>query len=138
MLNNTLGLHLSPGVSDATTVSRIDTDNGSSVYKYAVSGAEYYQLKVQNLETKENAPVGTNRIQVRIEHVKVLETGLQRTAFVSMVLASPRDVSFTNSQLLGLVQALVAFLCDTGDMDAQFATGEAAAVLVLRLLSGEV
>jgi hypothetical protein len=139
MLNNTINLSLVPGDEAVThAVSRIDTDNGSSTYKYAVSGGEYFLLKVSNLLTKENAPVGTNRVQIRIEHVKVLESGLQRTAFVSMVIASPRDTTFTTPQIIGLVQGLVTTVVNNTVPASLFGSTDSAEVFVTRLLSGEV
>jgi hypothetical protein len=142
MLDNTLNLKASiSSLILNTPVSLIDVDNGSSVRKYTVSATESYTLKISNQSTKENPPVGTNRTQLRLEHTKVLTDGSERTSFVSLVLASPRDTNFSTNDMIGLVHAIATLISPShqeGLEANEYTVGQPAHTFVTRLLTGEV
>lgn len=146
MLGNTIQIANTVGGETTYALSLNDVDNGSAVYRYNISAADSINLKIQNLQTKENKPVGTSRIQVRLERIKTLADGTERSLFASVVLASPRDNTFTANDRLNLVFGLVTLLgsglvesFSSADTPPGWtATSANGATLVTRLFAGEV
>jgi hypothetical protein len=152
MLNNTIVVpkaFLSDSTSgNVLSLSLVDVDNGSSVRKYNISSTETIILKIQNLETKENPPVGSRRTQVRLEHQKVIEDGSTRVVACSVVITTPKSSDFTATEQLSPVGSMIYlltggdytlaendFVLDSGAWDSLTAGGSK---FVSRLLTGEV
>jgi len=149
MLSNDLNLKLIKDSDALTTLTKIDTDNGSSIYINNVDAATSFGFKVQNLVTKENPPVGSKRVQLRLEMTKVIADGSTRTMFASVAFSSPRDTTFTQADQLGLVKGLWyvlsgraehAALSISSDIDGTEWDGvtQEGELFFLRLLTGEV
>lgn len=145
-LANAINIRANLSSADAlTTLTKIDTDNGSSEYVLNVSSSSSLRFKIQNLVTKENAPVGSRRVQLRFAYTKVQTDGSERTSFASFVVSVPRDASFTTEESLAIVKGLVDFLhghsegSNTGPDGTEWdLSANAGPALVARLLQGEV
>jgi len=147
MLSNTIEI---PSTLYSTAVSRplslVDIDNGASVRKYAISSTETLVLKVQNLDSKENPPVGSRRYQIRLEHRKVIADGSERVVSVSTVISTPKSADFTNTETISLVGAMCFLLAGGAPVEGSFllpddgfaATTSSGSAFVTRLLTGEV
>jgi len=145
MLNNTVYIRPVFSSEGVIGLTKIDTDNGSSVYAYNAAANDTYTLRVQQLTTKENPPVGSKRVQLRLSRTKILDDGSERTIFCSMAFSYPRDVSYTASEQSTLLRAFVSLLMgDIEDstpitMPNQWAAwSDVGPTLFTRLLTGEV
>jgi len=110
MLPNTITLPLLAAGNGGAQLSLSDTDNGRTVRTYHGDSGEIYRLTISRQTTKENPPVGTDRILLRLEHMKVLESGAERTAFVSVVIASPRNSDFSIDERYPLLKSMIHLL----------------------------
>jgi hypothetical protein len=148
MLSNDIKLKCGTG-DDLTTLTKIDTDNGSSRYVHNLNSTTSYGFRVQNLVTKENPPVGSKRVQLRFEMNKVLSDGSTRTMFASVAISIPRDATFDAADQMYLVKGMYYFLSgrsehvalsissdlDGTEWDSDTQEGP---LLLTRLLTGEV
>jgi len=132
------------GVVGLTTT---DTDNGRRVREYIADNGDVFALSTSRIETKENAPVGSRRLQIRLERRKVLDTGMERVLHCSIIVSSPRNDDFTQTEVLTMVSALVNLLCGRTSQDGiclaeplpgWAATTESGAEFVKKLLTGSL
>jgi hypothetical protein len=125
----------------AVSLSRVDTDNGRSVYRYNNSGVTH-ELTISNTVTKENPPYKTDRILVRYDQI-IPSTGnpvIETKSSVYVVIATPRGDGAGQNSTLECVNAMLRFLGQVSGTPSGVtnATSLASAqTLVGRLMNGE-
>jgi hypothetical protein len=147
MLDNSIPLQIGALSSTATTaVSLNDIRSGQSVRSYKISETDRLSLVIGNQVTKENVPVGANRSRISLERTKVLSDGSERKVIASMVISTPRDSTFTSSEVDGVIRGLIGFLSGipvntaTDEVDGWHTSsthGLDGSVLVTRVRNGE-
>jgi len=111
MLDNHIPLQISALTAVTTVaVSLNDVKSGQTLRSYKISESERVNLRIGNTTTKENAPVGSNRTLIGIERIKVLGDGSERKILCSLVISTPRDSTFTESEIDATMKGLMSLL----------------------------
>lgn len=120
---------------------RISDDNQTGVFNVTLSGGNRLGVMVQhNVQDQKLPRVAIDRHTLKISSTKVNEaSGAEDTALVSFQVAAPRR-SFTNEELIALVNALLNTLLNPAASEDQWCIGGVTDVSenVQALLSGAI
>lgn len=143
MLDNVITLQMNPtDQTDAYALSRVDTDNGRSIYRFKQSNGDTIELTVANSVTKENSPFKTDRILLRLDYTvaTLAKPELSTKSSVYCVLSTPRGDGANAETTKTLLQSLLRFIGGISTTPSGVASSAAlasAGTLFDRLITGE-
>lgn len=123
--------------TDVDRLAVTDLSPGATQRQYSIDGVKH-RMSINHSQTKENAPLVTDRSVIRMETQKVnAELGKTVTAAAYLVVAAPTGGDFTEDEILELVWTLLHFAL-IGDVNSDgTAKNETSNQALRRILTGE-